>query len=204
VGYAWNVPKSDWLNVGCGTLDATAVRAAWRTTHDRLRAAGHLPEGAEPALAHVKGHSYYLFDPAHLEGAARVDDDRRGGAFLIGDALGLAHPVTAEGIAPAAISGRCLAEAILAGAPDTYAERLRRHPVLADYRRLHGVLAAASAVRRRRPPRPGTRRGLRVPRRAVARGFAWMFSGARLPAPRLLDLLLSLSHARSHRADAER
>jgi hypothetical protein len=24
----------------------------------------------------------------------------------------------------------------------------------------------------------------------VARGFAWMFSGAKLPAPRLLDLLL--------------
>ncbi|HEX8108995.1 MAG TPA: hypothetical protein VF516_14785, partial [Kofleriaceae bacterium] len=24
----------------------------------------------------------------------------------------------------------------------------------------------------------------------IARGFAWMFSGAKLPAPRLLDLLL--------------
>src|SRR5512143_563478 len=23
-GYGWNVPKSDWLNIGCGTLDATA------------------------------------------------------------------------------------------------------------------------------------------------------------------------------------
>jgi hypothetical protein len=27
---------------------------------------------------------------------------------------------------------------------------------------------------------------------AIARGFAWMFSGARLPAPRLLDLVLGL------------
>jgi hypothetical protein len=26
----------------------------------------------------------------------------------------------------------------------------------------------------------------------VARGFAWMFSGARLPAPRLLDTVLGL------------
>jgi flavin-dependent dehydrogenase len=191
-GYGWNVPKSDWLNVGCGTLDAGQVRAAWRATHDHLRASGHLPEAAEPALAHVKGHSYHLFDPIHLVQAAHVDDDRRGGAFLVGDALGLAHPVTAEGIVPAAISGRCLAEALLAGAPDGYVERLRRHPVLADYRRIHGVLAAAGAVRRRWPSRASTRRGLPFGRRAVARTFAWMFSGARLPAPRLLDLLLSL------------
>ena len=65
-GYGWNVPKSDWLNVGCGTLDADRVRDAWRATHDHLRAAGHLPDEAEPELAHVKGHSYYLFDPVHL------------------------------------------------------------------------------------------------------------------------------------------
>ncbi|MBZ0233420.1 MAG: hypothetical protein K8M05_13920, partial [Deltaproteobacteria bacterium] len=31
----------------------------------------------------------------------------------------------------------------------------------------------------------------RVTGSAVATGFAWMFSGARLPAPRLVDLALS-------------
>jgi hypothetical protein len=28
--------------------------------------------------------------------------------------------------------------------------------------------------------------------RAVATGFAWMFSGARLPAPKLIDLALAV------------
>ena len=27
-GYSWIVPKTDWLNVGCGTVDPTEVRAA--------------------------------------------------------------------------------------------------------------------------------------------------------------------------------
>jgi len=194
-GYGWNVPKSDWLNVGCGTLDANQVRAAWSATHDYLRASGHVPEAAEPALAHVKGHSYYLFDPVHLDSAARVDADRRGGAFLVGDALGLAHPVTAEGIVPAAISGRRLAEALVAGEPASYVDRLRRDPVLADYRRVHDAMALASAVRRRWPSAT-TKRRSRLGGAAVARGFAWMFSGARLPAPWLLDRLLAREHAK--------
>jgi flavin-dependent dehydrogenase len=194
-GYGWNVAKSDWINVGCGTLDANDVRTAWSSTHNYLRAAGHLPDEAEPALAHVKGHSYYLFDPVHLEHAAHVDGDGRGGAFLVGDALGLAHPVTAEGILPAAISGRHLAEALVAGKPASYVDRLRRDPVLADYRRVRAALTAAHAVRQRwtathfDPP---------FAHHAIARAFAWMFSGARLPAPWLVDRLL----ARAARATA--
>jgi menaquinone-9 beta-reductase len=188
-GYGWTVPKADWLNVGCGTLDANQVRAAWSYTHEQLRAAGHLPDEAEPALGHVKGHSYYRFDPKHLERAARVDPGGRGGIFVVGDALGLAHPVTAEGILPAAISGRHLAEALLAGDPDSYVERLRRDPVLADYRRVHDLLAAAALLRRRWPAT--TRHDLPFARRAVVRAFAWMFSGARLPAPRLIDRALA-------------
>ncbi|HET7504582.1 MAG TPA: NAD(P)/FAD-dependent oxidoreductase, partial [Kofleriaceae bacterium] len=138
-GYGWNVPKSDWINVGCGTLDATAARDAWRTTHAHLRTTGHLPAEAEGPLEHVKGHSYFLFEPAHLDAAYRDH------ALLVGDSLGLAHPITAEGILPAALSGRRCAEAILAGEPASYPARLRRDPVLADYRR---VLAALNIVRK--------------------------------------------------------
>jgi menaquinone-9 beta-reductase len=185
-GYGWNVPKSDWLNVGCGTLDASSVRDAWKITHDHLRAAGHVPPEAEAELAHVKGHSYFLYDPAHLATAGRDN------ALLVGDSLGLAHPITAEGILPAAVSGRCAAEAILAGDPDGYAARLARHEVIADYRRVHRLLAAASKLKRRTAASPGGRSS-RAGRYAVARGFGWMFSGARLPAPRLLDRLLGLS-----------
>jgi flavin-dependent dehydrogenase len=227
-GYGWNVPKSDWINVGVGTLDATEARGAWRSTHAHLRAAGHLPPSAESALEHMKGHSYFLFDPVHLDGAYRDQ------AFLVGDSLGLAHPITAEGILPATLSGRIAAEAILAGDPASYPARLRADPVLADYRRVHAGLATFQKIRdrlRRRPganggptsgangssangsgangssangtpadaaapapdavaPAPAVTPGSSVSSAMVARGFAWMFSGAKLPAPRLLDRLL--------------
>jgi flavin-dependent dehydrogenase len=196
-GYGWNVPKSDWLNAGVGTLDATQARDAWRTTHDHLRAAGHFPDEAEAQLEHLKGHSYFLFDPVHLSAAYRD------GILLVGDALGLAHPITAEGILPSTVSGRRAAEAILAGAPDSYPMRLRRDPVLADYRRVHGALNAARKLRDRiarvrsastlpGSPKPTNDRpsSRSIGRTAVARGFAWLFSGAKLPAPRLLDLML--------------
>jgi flavin-dependent dehydrogenase len=217
-GYGWNVPKSDWINVGCGTLDATAARDAWHATHEHLRAAGHVPPEAERQLAHIKGHSYFLFEPVHLDAAYRDH------TLLVGDALGLAHPITAEGILPATLSGRRAAEAILAGDPESYPTRLRRDPVLADYRRVHAAMAAARKLRDRlsaladrsrngagephdpaspRPSRdhasagsrdpgqpPGRSTGSALGRIAIAHGFAWMFSGARLPAPRLLDLVL--------------
>jgi menaquinone-9 beta-reductase len=178
-GYGWNVPKSDWINVGCGTLDASAVRDAWKVTHDHLRAAGHVPREAEPELEHVKGHSYFLFDPVHLEAACRDN------ALLVGDSLGLAHPITAEGILPAVVSGRCAAAAILAGEPGRYPAQLAAHDVIADYRRVHRLVATTTAT-------TATGAAASVGRYAVARGFGWMFSGAKLPMPRLLDRVLDL------------
>jgi menaquinone-9 beta-reductase len=230
-GYGWNVPKSDWINVGCGTLDATAARGAWRVTQDHLRTAGHLPSAAEPQLEHMKGHSYFLFEPVHLDAAYRDN------AFLVGDSLGLAHPVTAEGILPATVSGRLCAEAILAGDPASYPARLRRDPILGDYRRVHAALGAIRKLRDRVPALADRARAAAVaaatagaassgppasngsssgnghasgePARApgetsgsarsaaasitdatIARGFAWLFSGAKLPAPRILDFVL--------------
>ncbi|MBA2541988.1 MAG: FAD-dependent oxidoreductase [Deltaproteobacteria bacterium] len=187
-GYGWNVPKHGWLNVGCGTLDATAVHDAWKLTHDHLRSSGHLPQEIEPELEHLKGHSYFLYDPTHLEGAARDH------ALLVGDSLGLAHPITGEGILPATISGRVAAEAILAGAPNDYPVRLARHEVIADYRRVHRVMAAARRLRR---PSPESSRSSRLGRYAVARGFAWMFSGSKLPLPGLVDRALDLMPGKS-------
>jgi len=202
-GYSWNIPKSDWLNLGAGTVEPTEVRGAWARARDHFRAAGHVPVESADELDHVKGHSYYLYDPAHLAGAARVDADGRGGAYLVGDSLGLAQPITAEGILPAALSGRVLAEAILAGDPASYPARLAAHPVIADYRRVYQLRETGSALvdrgkarrgdapRRSGPPSALGRTGARVGRRAIATGFAWMFSGARLPAPQLVDLVLA-------------
>jgi hypothetical protein len=68
---------------------------------------------------------------------------------------------------------------------------LARHEVIADYRRVHRLVAAASSLKRRSG---GKSSGLatHVGRYAVARGFGWMFSGSKLPVPRLLDRVLDL------------
>lgn len=197
-GYGWNVPKRDWLNIGCGTLDATAVRDAWETTHALLRDTGHVPAEAEAQLGHMKGHSYFLFDPAHLAAAARD------GAFLVGDSLGLAHPLTAEGIVPAATSGRLLGEAIASGNAASYAEQLAHHPLIEDYRRTYRVIEAARRLRRDHGKNGNaTPRGHRTDP-LVARGFARMFSGKPLPAAKLIDLALDrrARRTRPNRADA--
>jgi flavin-dependent dehydrogenase len=193
-GYGWNVPKSDWLNVGCGTLDASAVHDGWKVTRDHLSAAGHLPGETDAELDHLKGHSYFLYDPVHLERASRDH------ALLVGDALGLAHPITGEGILPAAVSGRCAAEAILANDADRYPARLARHDVIADYGRVHRAVVAARVLKRRSAT-SSSRLFANLGRYAVARGFGWMFSGAKLPAPRLLDRVLDLLPTGDDHAD---
>jgi menaquinone-9 beta-reductase len=177
------VPKNDWLNIGCGTLDANAVRDAWQLTHALLRGAGHVPDQAEPQLAHMKGHSYFLFDPAHLVSAARD------GAFLVGDSLGLAHPLTAEGIVPAVTSGKVLGEAIVAGSAGHYPAQLAKHPLIEEYRRTYRVIEAGRRLKRRGNGKATPKKSSPTDR-LVARGFAWMFSGSPIPAGRLVDFVL--------------
>ncbi len=191
-GYSWNVPKGGWLNVGTGTAAARRVRSAWATARDSFLHSGHLPAGAQTSLEHVEGHSYYLFDPAHL------DRCHRDGAFLVGDALGLAHPLTAEGILPAVLSGSACAEAILDGAPLAYRALLARHPTFRDYALTRDLLRACIALRRRSdaPARaPG-----RLARSATARAFAWMFSGRPLPGGLLLRRVLRSGETREANA----
>jgi len=128
---------------------------------------------------------------------------------VCGDALGLAHPLTAEGIVPAALSGRLLGEAIAAGEPASYTERLRAHTIYRDYARVLELRNLISDIPRgdgdaatpSAPPAPAGRAS-RLASRAIASGFAWMFSGARLPAPRVIDLVLAgarRAKARAHR-----
>jgi flavin-dependent dehydrogenase len=224
-GYSWNVPKTDWLNVGSGTVEPHEVRAAWQKARAHFSAAGHVPPESAADLEAMKGHTYYLFDPTHLEGAVRPPPAAQAGAgavLLCGDSLGLAQPLTAEGILPAVISGRLAAEAILAGAPESYPTRLGAHPVIEDYRRVYRLREAAAALAGRSPEGKGqgngnshgdgngkgqgngnshgdgdgnghANPGSRFARRAVANGFAWMFSGARFPAPRLIDAGLAVA-----------
>lgn len=194
-GYSWNVPKTDWLNVGCGTMDAKKVRTAWEQARTHFAEEGHLPPGTDERLARdAKGHSYYLFDPAHL---GRCEDR---GAYLVGDALGLAQPLTAEGILPGVISGRLAAEAILAGEPARYRQSLAAHPVLVDYDLYYRLRMTLSDLRRRAPSAPTERKlpgaGLaanlagNLAGTAAARGFGWMFAGRPIPAGRAIHKVL--------------
>jgi flavin-dependent dehydrogenase len=162
-GYSWNVPKGAWLNIGTGTAAAKQVLSAWAAARGFFLDSGHVPASARESLQHMEGHSYYLFDPVH------PDACHRDGAFLVGDALGLAHPFTAEGILPAVVSGRLCAEAILAGSPAEYRSRLAKHPTIRDYALTRTILRALIRLRRRRhaPARSPVGWGASPPREAL-------------------------------------
>jgi hypothetical protein len=108
-----------------------------------------------------------------------------GGAFLVCDALGLAHPLTAEGNLPAVLSGRVCGEAILDGAGQSYGARLVLHPTFRDYALTRGLPRAIVARLSAPPRRPGP-----VARAATAGAYAWMLGGRPLPAGRLLGAAL--------------
>lgn len=192
-GYSWNIPKTDWLNVGCGTSDAKQVRGAWGAAKAFFAERGHVPGGARAELERAKGHSYYLFHPRHLDACEHE------GALLVGDALGLAQPLTAEGILPAVVSGRLAGEAIAAGDPSRYRRELTSHPLTADYNlyfqlREMGARLGRRGGQRRGPATSGVTNGTRGGPldRAIAHSFAWMFSGRPLPGSRARGALHGL------------
>lgn len=188
-GYAWNIAKTQWLNIGCGTQHAKNVLKAWQQSEKFFRDRGHLP--TPELLGKIKGHSYYLFDPAHLE-HCELDS-----ALLIGDALGLAHPFTAEGIVPAVLSARLCAQAIIEGDPTGYRPRLLAAPLLADYRRYHFLRQLAERLDgngnnswiSRQPAVQGLTRKLKV------KIFSWMFSGQAVPGQILRDALDKMGYS---------
>jgi flavin-dependent dehydrogenase len=111
-GYSWYVPKQNgYLNLGVGAI-ASRLKGSGRSIGDHwehfvavLRRRGLIPDSLE---LRPQGYSYYLRD--------RNDIGRRGNAFVIGDAAGLATRDMAEGIGPAVRSGIIAARAIATGA----------------------------------------------------------------------------------------
>ena len=192
-GYSWNIPKSDWLNVGTGTLEAKQVKPAWRRARQLFTDSGHLPEGAGAALEAAKGHSYYLFEPTHLARCVNRS------ALLVGDALGLAHPFTAEGIRPAIVSARLAADAIAENDSESYRTRMRQHSLFVEYSTLWRIRDTGGALRRSGDEasvgagraKGRARKGAEAAvHRWVARSFASMFSGRPLPAYRFFGSVL--------------
>jgi flavin-dependent dehydrogenase len=112
-GYSWYLPKDGgFVAIGVGGLARQVARAGgirqhWEQLLRRLTRLG-LEVGSDCT---PRGYAYYL-----RRGAPVV---QLGGAFLIGDAAGLATVDMGEGIANAVRSGALAAHAIATGAPYT-------------------------------------------------------------------------------------
>jgi flavin-dependent dehydrogenase len=104
---------------------------------------------------------------------------------VIGDALGLAHPVTGEGILPAVVSGGLCAKAILSGRIAEYPDLLARNRLFRDYRVIAALVEGASRART-----PSRLSPLLSP--LVAKLFALSFSARALPAGGVLSRGLDL------------
>jgi flavin-dependent dehydrogenase len=107
-GYAWYVPKANgFVNIGLGGSAADlknkndSLKHHWALLVEKLDKMG-LVKGHDYKPV---GHSYYL--------RAKNPVIRRGNAFIVGDAIGLATRDMGEGIGPAIQSGIRAAEAIL-------------------------------------------------------------------------------------------
>lgn len=108
-GYSWYVPKArGWLNVGIGAM-ARRLKDRGEDLHQhwrRLLVALERRFGVRVPDT-PGGYSYYVRGP--------VEAVRSGGAFLTGDAAGLATRDLCEGIGPAIRSGQRAADAIVQG-----------------------------------------------------------------------------------------
>lgn len=119
-GYGWVFPKADHLSVGVFTLHAhfPLIKRYYNRYAEKKELAGHI-RGAQ-----VKGHLIPLGPPTRLLNTRRL--------LLVGDAAGLADPLTGEGISYAVRSGQFAAETLLAAHRDhsgslaTYTERVRK------------------------------------------------------------------------------
>jgi flavin-dependent dehydrogenase len=183
-GYSWNVPKGHWLNVGTGTLIAREVLPAWsnaRTFFEGNGTPGTIPLSSRPMLDKMKGHGYIFFNTNHLASCQAEN------VFLVGDALGLAQPMTGEGILPAVLSGKLCATAIVEGAPETYKERLRSHPVIKDYRIMHAIQTRSKKFTKEKGGEP---RKSWLRDRIIVKVFALLFSGKQIPGSRLIATLI--------------
>ncbi len=108
--------------------------------------------------------------------------------FLVGDALGLAQPMTGEGILPAVLSGKLCATAIAEGVPETYRERLRTHPIIKDYRIMHTIQARSKKFIKDKKGKPYQKSWLLD--RIIVKVFALLFSGKRIPGSRLVAKMI--------------
>jgi geranylgeranyl reductase family protein len=150
-GYGWVFPKADHLSVGVGVFTRGGAR---RRLRDELSRYLHAVGLGEASVLRVRG--------APIPVRPRRDA-ARGRVLLVGDAAGLADPLTGEGISLAIRSGRLAAESLLLArlepraATHAYLASLRRD-ILGDLRIARGlawVLYRRPGLARRLVPRLG-------------------------------------------------
>lgn len=111
-GYLWIFPKGDHLSVGAAALRPQPGEL--QATLQRVMARYGLDLGGVP----IHGH------PIPITVRREVLHTRR--CLLVGDAAGLADPISGEGIRLAIQSGKLAAESILAGRVDDYSRQVWR------------------------------------------------------------------------------
>ena len=111
-GYLWIFPKADHLTVGIGAL--RPKRGELQRTLKRVMAR----YGIDLENAQLRGHPIPIYTRREPVSSART--------LLVGDAAGLADPLSGEGIRFAIKSGKLAAEAILEGGSQQYPRRLQR------------------------------------------------------------------------------
>ena len=134
-GYGWCFRKQNYLNIGLGRTDSTALSEHVQQFCDYLREVGTIA-GKLPGKFH--GHAYQLYEQA----PPRLVDE---GVLLIGDAAGLAYPQSGEGIRPAVESGLLAAQVAIEAGGNYSRGRLGRYAELIAQRfgRPRGSGAAA-------------------------------------------------------------
>ena len=114
LGYLWIFPKSDHLSVGIAALRPKRGKLQETLTRVMERYGIHL-DGLP-----LHGHPIPIY-----WGRERIATRR---VMLVGDAAGLADPLSGEGIRYAIKSGHLASQAILSGHPERYS-RLIRHKI---------------------------------------------------------------------------
>ena len=144
-GYAWRVPKGEYVNVGIGRRDS----------HDFGSHVKNFIAFLENTLTITRASELPWHGHAYLAAGTGPRPLIRSGMLLVGDAAGLAYPESGEGIRPAIESARLAAHTLIAanGRHDLdtlrpYADLLRRlHPPAQGRPALaHAAVAAIGRV----------------------------------------------------------
>jgi geranylgeranyl reductase family protein len=119
-GYLWIFPKKDHLSVGIAAMHPQRgeLQARLKNVMQRYRIS------IESAPLH--GHPIPVFTRLQAISTKRV--------LLVGDAAGLADPLSGEGIRYAIKSGRLASQAIISGQPEQF-EAMIYHQIIRNHRR---------------------------------------------------------------------